>query len=277
MMRNIPKLKELNYTQWNNMIVNAIKKAKLWGYIDGSIEEPSDHDAKSLEIYYDEAGAVRNAILGSLEHGARRYIEDTLDPKDAWLALEKKYLTAEAEHDAELIAIEQRHANLRLEEGGDVVEHITEFCRMRSHLNGTRFALDDQACITMLYRSLPPNYRQSVLTQEGAEMKDFNALCARLSYLSQNPEPPPAPDTPPTEDHTDWGVPEDIKAFGLTGDRNPQLAERADVTCRDCLLKGHKAGTLECPQYEWRKELWGKEASKTSTIYDSRGKFASAL
>ncbi|KAF8748517.1 helicase superfamily c-terminal domain [Rhizoctonia solani] len=237
MMRNIPKLKELNYSQWNNMMSNSIKKAKLWEYVDGSIEEPSEHDANKLAIYYDEAGAVRNAILGSLEPGARRYIEDTLDPKDAWLALEKKYLTAEAEADAEIIATEQRLANLRLEEGGDVIEHIAEFCRMRCHLSGTRFSLDDQACIGMLYRSLPPSYRQSVLTSEGTEMKDFNALCGRLNYLSQNPEPEPATDSPPVDDHTNWGVPEDIKAFGLTGDRNPQLAERAALTCRDCLLK----------------------------------------
>ncbi|CAE6438978.1 unnamed protein product [Rhizoctonia solani] len=260
MMRNIPKLKELNYSQWNNMMSNSIKKAKLWEYVDGSIEEPSEHDANKLAIYYDEAGAVRNAILGSLEPGARRYIEDTLDPKDAWLALEKKYLTAEAEADAEIIATEQRLANLRLEEGGDVIEHIAEFCRMRCHLSGTRFSLDDQACIGMLYRSLSPSYRQSVLTSEGTEMKDFNALCGRLNYLSQNPEPEPATDSPPVEDHTNWGVPEDIKAFGLTGDRNPQLAERAALTCRDCLLKGHKPGSTECPQYEWRRELWGAEA-----------------
>ncbi|ELU45300.1 DEAD domain-containing protein [Rhizoctonia solani AG-1 IA] len=260
MMRNIPKLKELNYSQWNNMMSNSIKKAKLWEYVDGSIEEPSEHDANKLAIYYDEAGAVRNAILGSLEPGARRYIEDTLDPKDAWLALEKKYLTAEAEADAEIIDTEQRLANLRLEEGGDVIEHIAEFCRMRCHLSGTRFSLDDQACIGMLYRSLSPSYRQSVLTSEGTEMKDFNALCGRLNYLSQNPEPEPATDSPPVEDHTNWGVPEDIKAFGLTGDRNPQLAERAALTCRDCLLKGHKPGSTECPQYEWRRELWGAEA-----------------
>ncbi|CAE6472326.1 unnamed protein product [Rhizoctonia solani] len=122
----------------------------------------------------------------------------------------------------------------------------------------------------MLYRSLPPNYRQSVLTSEGTEMKDFGALCARLSNLSQNPEPEPADDDAP-EDYTSWGVPKDIKAFELTGDKNPLLAEWAVVTCRDCLLKDHKAGTPECPQYEWRKELWGAEPSNDSKKADDLG------
>ncbi|ELU45292.1 DEAD domain-containing protein [Rhizoctonia solani AG-1 IA] len=263
-MRNVPKLKEQNYTQWNNMITNSIKKAKLWGYIDGSIQEPSDYDSNNIATYYDEAAAVRNAILGSLESGAQKYIEDALDPRDAWLALEKKYLTAEAEVDAELVDIEKQITNLRLEEDDDMIEHIAKFCRMRCRLNGTRFALDDQACITMLYCSLPSSYRQSVLTPEGTEMKDFGALCARLSNLSQNPEPEAPIDepTPPPVDYTSWGVPEDIKAFGLTGDKNPLLTERAAVTCRDCLLKGHKVGTPECPQYEWRRELWGAEVDK---------------
>ncbi|KAG8729686.1 RNA helicase [Ceratobasidium sp. 423] len=263
-MRNVPKLKELNYTQWKNVITNSIKKAKLWEYIDGSIQEPSEHDANSLTTYFDEAAAVRNAILGSLEVAAQRYIEEALDPRDAWRTLEKKYLTAEDDSDAKLASIEKQLADLRLEEGGDMIEHITEFCRMRSHLNGTRFALDDQSSITTLYRSLPPSYRQSVLTPDGAEMKDLNALCARLSYLSQNPEPQADASAPPVEDYTSWGVPADIKTFGLTGGKNPLLEQRAAVTCRDCLLKDHKAGTPECPQYEWRRELWGAEVEADS-------------
>ncbi|KAF8748544.1 DEAD protein [Rhizoctonia solani] len=258
-MRNVPKLKEQNYTQWNNMITNSIKKAKLWGYIDGSIQEPSDYDSNNIATYYDEAAAVRNAILGSLESGAQKYIEDALDPRDAWLALEKKYLTAEAEVDAELVDIEKQITNLRLEEDDDMIEHIAKFCRMRCRLNGTRFALDDQACITMLYCSLPSSYRQSVLTQKNPE-----------------PEAPIDEPTPPPVDYTSWGVPEDIKAFGLTGDKNPLLTERAAVTCRDCLLKGHKVGTPECPQYEWRRELWGAEVDKalsnTSELGNSQAK-----
>ncbi|CEL63912.1 ATP-dependent RNA helicase FAL1 OS=Ustilago maydis (strain 521 / FGSC 9021) GN=FAL1 PE=3 SV=1 [Rhizoctonia solani AG-1 IB] len=275
MMRNVPKLKELNYTHWNNMITNSIKKSKLWGYVDGGIQEPSDHDAGNLATYYDEIAAVRNAILGSLEPGAQKYIEDTLDARDAWLALEKKYLTAEAETDAELLATEKRLADMRLEEDGDMVEHIAEFCRMRCRLNGTRFALDDQACISMLYRSLPSSYRQSALTAEKTEMKDFGALCARLSDLSQNPQPHTIPDDAP-EDYTSWGVPKDVKAFELTGSKNPLLAERATVTCRDCLLKDHKAGTPDCPQYEWRKELWGTESNDDSVKARDLGNDASA-
>ncbi|CCO27427.1 hypothetical protein BN14_01466 [Rhizoctonia solani AG-1 IB] len=115
----------------------------------------------------------------------------------------------------------------------------------------------------MLYRSLPSSYRQSALTAEKTEMKDFGALCARLSDLSQNPQPHTIPDDAP-EDYTSWGVPKDVKAFELTGSKNPLLAERATVTCRDCLLKDHKAGTPDCPQYEWRKELWGTESNDDS-------------
>ncbi|CAE6392381.1 unnamed protein product, partial [Rhizoctonia solani] len=266
-MRNVPKLKELNYTQWKNVITNSIKKAKLWGYVDGSIEEPSEHDASNLTTYFDEATAVRNAILGSLEYGAQKYIEEALDPKDAWLALEKKYLTAEGEADSQLVSVQKQLANLRFEDGGDMAEHIADFCRMRCQLNGSRFALDNQASVSMLYRSLPPNYRQLVLTSEGAEMKEFSALCARLSYISHNPELQACASgatSAPSEDYTNWGVPEEIRAFGLTGDKNPLLEKRAAITCRDCLLKDHEAGTPDCPQYEWRRELWGDSRRNTN-------------
>ncbi|CAE6375338.1 unnamed protein product [Rhizoctonia solani] len=168
-MRNVPKLKELNYAQWKNIITNSIKRAKLWDYVDGSIEEPPDHDPSGLATYYDEAAA-------------------------------------------------------------------------------------------------------SVLTPEGTEMKEFSALCARLTYLSQNPKPEaPVDDASraPVEDYTNWGVPEDIKAFGLTGNKNPLLKERAAVTCRDCLLKDHSAGTPECPQYQWRNELWGTTAQEVAPSHNS--------
>ncbi|CUA67866.1 ATP-dependent RNA helicase FAL1 [Cryptococcus neoformans var, neoformans B-3501A] [Rhizoctonia solani] len=268
-MRNVPKLKELNYTQWKNVITNSIKKAKLWGYVDGSIEEPSEHDASNLTTYFDEAAAVRNAILGSLEYRAQKYIEEALDPKDAWLALEKKYLTAEGEVDSQLVSVQKQLADLRFEDGGDMAEHIAEFCRMRCQLNGSRFALDNQASVSTLYCSLPPNYRQLVLTSEGAEMKDFSALCARLSYISHSPElqaRASGATSAPSQDYTHWGVPEEIRAFGLTGDKNPLLEERATITCRDCLLKDHEAGTPDCPQYEWRRELWGDSRRNTNQL-----------
>ncbi|KAJ1311898.1 hypothetical protein OPQ81_010358 [Rhizoctonia solani] len=257
-VRNIPKLKELNYAQWKNLITHSIKNAELWGYIGSSIERPTQNPTE-LAKYFDEAGAVRNAILGSLEPAAQRYIEDALDPRDAWLALEEKYLTAE--NDRDLVAIERRLADMKLEEGEDIIEHVAEFCRLRCHLNGSRLALDEQASVNMLYRSLPASYRKSVLTPEGTDTKDLGTLCVRLRELSQMPEPQATVDDESgvPEDYTNWGVPEDIKVFGLTGDKNPLLEERAAVTCRDCLLKDHKAGTAECPQNEWRKELWGKE------------------
>ncbi|KAG8704551.1 hypothetical protein FRC11_009779, partial [Ceratobasidium sp. 423] len=92
--RNIPKLKEQNYAQWKSIITHSIKAAKLWGYVDGSIKEPSEQNTSELIKYMHEAGAVRSAILGSLEPGAQRHIEEALGPRDAWIALEKQYLTS---------------------------------------------------------------------------------------------------------------------------------------------------------------------------------------
>ncbi|CAE6474899.1 unnamed protein product [Rhizoctonia solani] len=259
---NIPKLKEQNYTQWKAVITHSIKSAKLWEYIDGSIEEPSGQNTTELMKYMREAGAVRNAILGSLESGAQKYIEEALTPRDAWLALENQYLTTG--HDAHLIAIEQQLADLKLEEGGDVVEHIANFCRLRRHLNGTRFALDDRASTSMIYRSLTTDYRRWISAQEHTDTEDFNAFCTRLEAYYRSVTGSDAnisaltdSEINPAEDPLAWRVPEDLEAFGLTGSKNPLLEERAAMTCRDCLLKGHGAGTPECPQYEWRRELWG--------------------
>ncbi|KAG8714636.1 RNA helicase [Ceratobasidium sp. 423] len=251
MTRNIPKLKEQNYTQWKSAIAHSIKATKLWGYIDGSTEEPSQENASEWMKYMSEASAVRSAILGSLEPGAQRHIEEALAPREAWLTLEKQYLMSG--NDDHPTAIEKQLVDLRLEEEGDVAEHLVAFCRLRRCLHGSRFELDDQTSIEMLYRSLPPNYRQLILTPERTEMKDFSALCARLrdpglGKIPDTQDQPTDTSSPPAKDHTYWGVPDDIKAFGLTGDKNPLLDERA--------------------VYEWRRELWGAASINTPEIGD---------
>ncbi|CAE6529795.1 unnamed protein product [Rhizoctonia solani] len=202
-MRNVPKLKEQNYQQWKNAVTNSIKKAKLWGHIDGSIEQPPDENTGDLIKCFDEAGAVRNAIIGSLETRAQCYIEEISDPQGAWLALEKKYLALE--NDTNLFSIEQQLADLKLEEAGDVLEHIANFCRLRRCLNKTRLELDEQASIDMLYRSLPPSYRQLILTPGRAEMRDFSVFCARLRDLNRVPgtqAPAPSSSSPLVENYT---------------------------------------------------------------------------
>lgn len=263
MASSLPKLKELNYAHWKLALSDAIQTAELWGYVDGSAVRPPAVNIDEYKRYIRESAAVRSAIAESLEPGAHKCLEGALTSREAWLALENHYQSG---GDAYLVSVEQQLAELKLVEGGDVIKHVANFCRLRRLLDGTRFALDDQASIDMMYRSLPPSSRQWTLAREKAEIEDFESLCSclRNHYRNVNQQLSvldiSVATENPTVDNSSWGVPDDIKAFDLTGNRNPLLEDRAKVTCRDCLLKDHQAATPECPQFVWRRELWGEPA-----------------
>lgn len=269
----LPKLKEQNYLHWKIALGDAIKVADLWGYVDGSVVRPSPINIAEYKKYTRESVAVRSAIADALEPVVHKYLEGALTSREAWLALEKHYQPSD---DAYLASVAQQLAELKLPKDGDVIEHVANFCQLRRLLAKTRFALNAQASIDMLYRSLPTGYRQWILAQNQTVTEDFGSLCSslRTRYRIMNLEasipdtssspitvPPPTQATPGT-DYSDWGVPEDIRTFGLTGAKNPLLNARAEITCRDCLLKDHRAGTPECPQFVWRRELWGEPAEE---------------
>lgn len=275
----LPKLKEQNYSYWKVVLSDAIKAAELWGYVDGSIVRPPATSLAEYKKYARESAAVRRAIFDALEPGVHKYLDGTVTPHQAWLALEQHYQLSD---DAYFVSVEQRLSELKLPEDGDVIEHIAIFCRLRRLLADTRFAMSDQASIEMLYCSLPASYRQWTLVQEQVEIKDFALLCSRLKTryrdakftLIQNSSSTPATELSPPEttvDQSVWGVPDDIRSFKLTGNKNPLLDDRAKITCRDCLLKDHKAGTPECPQFAWRREIWGDMVEDSNAIERQSG------
>ncbi|CAE6531736.1 unnamed protein product [Rhizoctonia solani] len=260
-----PKLKEGAYSQWAFVVGDAIRSAGLWDYISGDIACPADRASKEYDLYLQESGVVRAVIVGALDpEKSFRYLGGTTTSKEAWDALKARYYDSD---DAALRAIDEQLMGLRLEEGGNLAEHIALFKELKRELDDSDFEVNPTRAVLWMWRSLPPSYDHVVLRQQRSKVRDFDGICLELeahysnlisrsnTAITNN-----AASTSQLELTPYWNVPEDLRGLSLTGGKNPILAARASDTCWDCLGTGHEANTSWCNFYRYRIELWGRDA-----------------
>ncbi|KAG8729726.1 hypothetical protein FRC11_008146 [Ceratobasidium sp. 423] len=102
---SLPKLKEGKYSEWEFTVRDAIRTAGLWDYVSGNASCPVDTTSCEYDIYVQESGAVRTAIIGALDHETSfRYLTGTKTPKEAWDALRSRYRVSD---EAELRALDE--------------------------------------------------------------------------------------------------------------------------------------------------------------------------
>ncbi|KAJ1310586.1 hypothetical protein OPQ81_007315 [Rhizoctonia solani] len=260
----LPKLKEGAYPQWAFAVGDAIRSAGLWDYVSGDVTSPADKTSKEYDLYLQESGIVRAVIVGALDPDKSfRYLGGTTTPKEAWDILRLRYHDSD---DAALRAIDEQLMGLRLEEGGNLIEHIALFKKLKRELDGSDFEVNPTRAVQWMWRSLPSSYDHVILRQQRSKVRDFDQICLELEthYRSQvSSSSPTATDytahTSLPKPACDWNVPEDLRGLRLTGAKNPALATRASDTCWDCLETGHRADTPQCNFHRYRIELWGPD------------------
>ncbi|KAL5636269.1 hypothetical protein ACGC1H_004926 [Rhizoctonia solani] len=263
----LPKLQEGSYAQWAFAVGDAIRNAGLWDYISGDVTCPTDKTSKEYDLYIQESGAVRAVIIGALDHEKSfRYLGGTTTPKEAWDALRVRYHSSD---DSAIRAIEEQLMGLRLEEGGNLIEHIALFKKLKRELDGSEFEVNPTRATQWLWRSLPSSYDHVVLHQQRSKVRNFDAICLELEAHYRSPAVS-CSSSPTVTNYTastslpefarEWNVPEDLRRLHLVGAKNPALAARASDTCWDCLEIGHEANTPRCNFYRYRIELWGPDA-----------------
>ncbi|EUC65985.1 Copia-like polyprotein/retrotransposon, partial [Rhizoctonia solani AG-3 Rhs1AP] len=263
----LPKLQEGTYAQWAFTVGDAIRNAGLWDYISGDVTCPTDKTSKEYDLHIQESGAVRAVIIGALDHEKSfRYLGGTTTPKEAWDALRVRYHSSD---DSAIRAIEEQLMGLRLEEGGNLIEHIALFKKLKRELDGSEFEVNPTRATQWIWRSLPSSYDHVVLQQQRSKVRNFDAICLELEAHYSSPTVS-CSSSPTVTSYTassslpefarEWNIPEDLRKLHLVGAINPALAARANDTCWDCLEIGHEANTPRCNFYRYRIELWGPDA-----------------
>ncbi|QRV96367.1 Pol polyprotein/retrotransposon [Ceratobasidium sp. AG-Ba] len=267
---SLPKLRDDSYSLWSSALRTAIRSAGLAAYIDGTVSSPSTDDAIALDLYIQESGAIRTVILGTLDpETSHRYLDEAETPKQIWDALKQRYQISDR---AALRAIDERLVNLRLDEGGNMSEHLSIFKKLLRDLHGTKFEVTTERAIEWLYKSLPPSYEHFITLQQQTEENDFARLCIKLKAHYHSTRARAGPSTlalaatarsNPTAS-IDYCVPPHLKGLKLTGAKNRAYTSLANDLCKDCLGRGHIAS--QCPRVPYRLELWGPRVDRSRPL-----------
>ncbi|KAG8726731.1 hypothetical protein FRC10_006819, partial [Ceratobasidium sp. 414] len=140
-MLSLLKLKDGSYSQWSFNLSDKIQTAGVLGHVDGSLQQPDGTDPRALDKWLLEDAAIRSTIVSALDHNMTYcYLEGTTTAGEAWDALEQHYKTSNT---ASLMALNKELASLHMLEGSDVVEHIATLRRLKHHLDGSDFAVNE--------------------------------------------------------------------------------------------------------------------------------------
>ncbi|QRV80821.1 Pol polyprotein/retrotransposon [Ceratobasidium sp. AG-Ba] len=226
MASSLPKLRGDSYSLWSSALRTAIRSSGLGAYIEGTIVPPPADDSNALDLYIQESGAIRTVMLGTLDpETSHRYLDEAETPKQIWDAIKQRYQISDR---AALRAIDERLVNLRLDEGGDLSEHLAIFKKLLRDLHGTKFEVTTERAIEWLYKSLPPSYEHFITLQQQTEENDFTRLCIKLESHYHSVRARAGSSTlalaAVTRSNTtlshDYSVPPHLKGLKLTGSKN---------------------------------------------------------
>lgn len=151
------------------------------------------------------------------------------------------------------MAVDDEIRALKLQEGGNAIEHVWTLKRLYRRLEGTGLEVNETRKRSILLSSLPPSYEFWITLPDQTSPDNSDTLRTRLETLyrsmrarSESWEVGAAHTGAvfPSSQNNVPLLPVDLTSHHrLTGAKNPALAERARNTCRDCLQMGHRAGT----------------------------------
>lgn len=178
--RSLPVLKEGAYMGWSYSIRDTLQSVGLWKYVTGKVVCPANRTSREYDLYELKSAAVRSAIVGALDCDIMyRYLQGVVDPKDVWALLKRHYCASDK---MTLVSIDGRLQGLRLQEGGNVIEHVATLRRLCRELDGTKFEVTAERACELLIRSVPTgtSYNNWVSNMEQDNNDNFEHHCMTL-------------------------------------------------------------------------------------------------
>lgn len=172
----IPSLDGTNYRSWAFSLKMLLMAKELWGYVDGSLERPTDSGKLQSTWNTKDQLALSNTAL-SLKPSEQEHIYHCTTAKTAWDQLEEIY-SGSGMH--RLLSLMKHLTHLKLENQG-MKEYIREVRQTANQIAEIGYKLANPIIITYILNGLPEKYRYLVVNLESqVETINFQDLTARL-------------------------------------------------------------------------------------------------
>lgn len=240
----IELLSKDNYDTWSMQVEALLIKNDVWDYVNGINVKPEQNAETWLKM---DRKAKADLVL-SIQPSELKQIRGCETSRDVWLKLESIYASKGPARKATLL---KQLMLQRLDEGGDVKEHIAKFFDAVDKLESMNVQIHGDLLSIMLLYSLPSsfeNFRCAIETRD--ELPEAEALKVKIIEESEARKQASGPVV--------------AMAASFRGNFNGQ--QRTYIKCFKCGEPNHKANV--CPNKK-KKNDKEKQTSTTSKAAES--------
>ena len=191
----IDKLNGTNYRNWKFNVRCLLMERGLWGYVNGSIVKPevkvenvaqniSKEEAtkskEKLDEYNLKADKAYSLIALSVNKDLQIIVQTSSTAKEAWENLQNQFDFVSA---GQLVRLSRRFFGARMDEGGDLMKHITEMTSMAEQLREMEEEVSSKKFAVTILGSLPESYENfvtSMNTRDASQIEWSNVQGALM-------------------------------------------------------------------------------------------------
>lgn len=163
---NLPKLNGENYSIWSKKVEMLLIKDRLWCVL--SKIPPTD--PKELEAWNEKDDQARATIGLLIEDNQWVHIEGAGTAKEAWSKLKDHHQKATLSN---VVYLYRKMFQLRLPEGGDMENHISELLTYSNKLCQLGEKIDEKLKAALLLSSIPDSYSALISSLESKSEDEF--------------------------------------------------------------------------------------------------------
>ena len=164
----IEKLNGANYMSWKFNMKCLLMEKGLWGFVSGTVVKPEvltengtvtavqvAESKVKLEEYNLKSDKAYSLIALSVEKDLQIHVSTKDTAKEAWDSLEAhlKFVSV-----TQMVRLNQRFYRARMEEGGDLLKHITEMTVLSEQLKEMKDEISSKKFAVAVLGSLPDSY-----------------------------------------------------------------------------------------------------------------------
>ena len=159
MMAEVVRIEPLNgsnYQSWKYNMKLVLMERGLWGFIQETEVEPdSTAQASAVNTYRLRSDKAYSLIALNVSKSLQVHISSITDPRLAWETLRKQF---EFVSIAQVVRLNRRFYAATLEEGADLLEHLTRMTSLAEQLKELKEEITPTKFATVILGSLPESY-----------------------------------------------------------------------------------------------------------------------
>lgn len=246
-----------NFDTWKIHMEALLIRNDEWDYVNGTNVKPENiagnaERTAAIAAWIKGDSKAKSDIVLSISATELKQIKGCDTSRDVWRKLETIYQSKGPARKATLLKQLMLH---RMEEGGDVREHVAKFFDAVDKLRDMEVEVNpDVLAIALLY-SLPPSYENfRVAIESRDELPDPDAL--RIKIVEEHDAHRNEQSSGSSAMYVNKKY-QPRKSQGAKVDNDKTQSKKKRIRCNKCKLFGHKAA--EC-----RNKITDNESAKTS-------------